>query len=321
MSLITKCPVCATMFKVVPDQLRVSDGWVRCGQCNEVFDANLNLQAATEHLISAKTVDVMQKSGTALAECEPPTDLAASASPPAVVAEADEDGGNDPFLAVNPHALHFEPEALSVQPREPQLNTDELEHISVLPPVSKDDESQAGDSAAEHSFLKPKEVSSVWKRRSVRAVLSVFALVLGAMLVLQIVFQERDRIAASWPATRESLEAMCSAAGCTVGPLRQIEAVVIDSSSFTKVRADVYRLSFSLKNTAHIEVATPAVELTLTDMQDQPVIRRVFTAMDFEDKSGVLDPGSERSFTVPLNVKLAASSEKISGYRLLSFYP
>ncbi|WP_444547278.1 zinc-ribbon domain-containing protein [Ottowia beijingensis] len=27
------------MFKVVPDQLRISGGWVRCGHCNEVFDA------------------------------------------------------------------------------------------------------------------------------------------------------------------------------------------------------------------------------------------------------------------------------------------
>ena len=43
MSLITRCPACATTFKVVPDQLRISDGWVRCGQCTEVFDATANL--------------------------------------------------------------------------------------------------------------------------------------------------------------------------------------------------------------------------------------------------------------------------------------
>jgi len=45
MSLITQCPACSTMFKVVPDQLRISDGWVRCGQCDEVFDANANLHS------------------------------------------------------------------------------------------------------------------------------------------------------------------------------------------------------------------------------------------------------------------------------------
>lgn len=44
MSLITRCPACETMFRVVPDQLRISEGWVRCGHCTEVFDAALHLQ-------------------------------------------------------------------------------------------------------------------------------------------------------------------------------------------------------------------------------------------------------------------------------------
>ena len=39
MALVTRCPKCSTMFRVVPDQLRVSAGWVRCGHCHEVFDA------------------------------------------------------------------------------------------------------------------------------------------------------------------------------------------------------------------------------------------------------------------------------------------
>jgi len=44
MSLVTRCPACATPFKVVRDQLRISDGWVRCGRCSEVFDATVDLQ-------------------------------------------------------------------------------------------------------------------------------------------------------------------------------------------------------------------------------------------------------------------------------------
>ena len=44
MRLVTRCPACATTFKVVRDQLRISEGWVRCGRCSEVFDATLDLQ-------------------------------------------------------------------------------------------------------------------------------------------------------------------------------------------------------------------------------------------------------------------------------------
>ncbi|MDO9237223.1 MAG: DUF3426 domain-containing protein [Aquabacterium sp.] len=39
MSLATRCTHCGTIFKVVQDQLKISDGWVRCGRCDEVFNA------------------------------------------------------------------------------------------------------------------------------------------------------------------------------------------------------------------------------------------------------------------------------------------
>lgn len=48
MSLVTRCPACSTTFKVVRDQLRISDGWVRCGRCSHVFDATLDLQEAPD---------------------------------------------------------------------------------------------------------------------------------------------------------------------------------------------------------------------------------------------------------------------------------
>jgi predicted Zn finger-like uncharacterized protein len=43
MSLATRCTSCGTIFRVVQDQLRVSEGWVRCGRCAEVFDAREQL--------------------------------------------------------------------------------------------------------------------------------------------------------------------------------------------------------------------------------------------------------------------------------------
>lgn len=55
MSLITSCPACATRFKVVPDQLRIADGWVRCGRCNEAFNASLHL--LPQELVTAGDAD------------------------------------------------------------------------------------------------------------------------------------------------------------------------------------------------------------------------------------------------------------------------
>ena len=39
MSLATRCTSCGTVFRVVQDQLKVSEGWVRCGRCEQVFNA------------------------------------------------------------------------------------------------------------------------------------------------------------------------------------------------------------------------------------------------------------------------------------------
>lgn len=37
--MITRCPACATAFRVTPDQLKLMHGKVRCGACQHVFNA------------------------------------------------------------------------------------------------------------------------------------------------------------------------------------------------------------------------------------------------------------------------------------------
>ena len=68
MSLVTRCPACNTTFQVVRDQLRISDGWVRCGRCSHVFDATLDLHEAP---------DAVPAAGTA----PPPADIAKPSEP------------------------------------------------------------------------------------------------------------------------------------------------------------------------------------------------------------------------------------------------
>lgn len=42
-NLAARCTACGTVFRVVPDQLRVAGGLVRCGRCAQVFNANDSL--------------------------------------------------------------------------------------------------------------------------------------------------------------------------------------------------------------------------------------------------------------------------------------
>ena len=88
-------------------------------------------------------------------------------------------------------------------------------------------------------------------------------------LAVQILLSQRDRIAALEPAPAPCCWPCVPGRAAAVAPLRQIESVVIDSSSFSRIRGDDYRLGFSLKNNAPIDIAMPAIELALTDPQDQ----------------------------------------------------
>ncbi|AXE93600.1 zinc-ribbon and DUF3426 domain-containing protein [Paraburkholderia sp. DD10] len=48
MLLATRCPFCETVFRLQPAQLALRRGLVRCGNCNEVFDASSSLFDITE---------------------------------------------------------------------------------------------------------------------------------------------------------------------------------------------------------------------------------------------------------------------------------
>ena len=45
-TLITRCPLCQTAFRVTAAQLGAAAGLVRCGACSHVFEAQRQLVAA-----------------------------------------------------------------------------------------------------------------------------------------------------------------------------------------------------------------------------------------------------------------------------------
>jgi hypothetical protein len=177
------------------------------------------------------------------------------------------------------------------------------------------------DEGKQPSFMRKTRGPSVWHKTGVRVMLGLSGFLLVGALAVQVAIHERDRWAAFEPAMVPALETLCELMECSLRPLRNIEAVVIDSSSFTKVRTDVYRLNVALKNNGPVPLAPPALELTLTDMQDQSLIRRVLKPQDIGFKANTLEPGAEFSVVLPISVKAGNSAERVSGYRLLAFYP
>lgn len=97
--------------------------------------------------------------------------------------------------------------------------------------------------------------------------------------------------------------------------------MAIDSATFTKLGPDRYRLSFVLKNNDPLMLAVPSIELTLTDVQDQVVVRRVLSPRELAATSERLAAASEWPVAVNLRMTPDVSSSAVVGYRLLAFYP
>lgn len=297
MSLITRCPACGTMFKVVPDQLRISEGWVRCGQCADIFDATANLQ---------------EPEATA-APAPAPIPVPVAASVPIPVAAP---APISPVAAPAPASAADSPDSIAAPPLYPWFPS-EVQDSQLQRESRIEEEEPDLDSV---SFVRHARRKAMWRRPLVRALLLLVMLLLAGLLALQYAVQERDKLAVTQPALRPWLQVLCAQLRCEIQPPRQIDAVVIDSSSFNRLRADAYRLSFSLRNQAAMQVAMPSIELTLTDSQDQPVIRSVLAPRDV-GAAAVLPAAGESTTSVAVSVAANGSTGRIAGYRLLAFYP
>ncbi|MBA2672479.1 DUF3426 domain-containing protein [Ramlibacter sp.] len=368
MSLITCCPACGTMFRVVPDQLKISEGWVRCGHCSEVFDASATLVEQADAVTApAPAPPVPQPQVLHPQVLHPPAlqpQIPALLQPPvephAAVAPADA----EPPITEPPAELvaqvlageaNTQPAALAREdgpqdardaPPDSELEESPLDQPfvfrrsdlaesegapSVSPPIaesgfglSRPGESESGWEAEQPqgvSFLRAARSRALWHTPRMRGLLVVLGLLLGALLAAQFAVHDRDRIAAAQPGLKPLLEALCAPLACRVGPPRQIDAVAIDSSAFNKLRGDTYRLAFTLKNGAVFPIAVPAMELTLTDTQDQPVLRRVLTPAEMGAPVATLGAGAEWSGAVTLAIAADGQAGRIAGYRLLAFYP
>ena len=328
MSLITRCPACGTMFKVVPDQLRISEGWVRCGHCSEVFDAASQLQGDM-----AGRPTVPGELPAALPPAPPKTNVrdARDSGLPSTPSEAfassltTEIGSSLPVGYPDSVQLREEARAMIEGPLDRPFVLQRVEEpparegMRSMPPVESELEPETD--LQDLSFVRDAQRHAFWSSRPLRIVQWALFLGLGALLGLQVAMHERDRLAAIQPDWKPWLQAMCEHLNCRLAPLRQIEAIAIDSSSFNKLRADAYRLNVTLKNQGGMEVEMPALELTLTDAQDQAVLRRVLLPSDLQPRRSVLAAGGDWSGSIALAVVASGAGSRVAGYRVLAFYP
>ncbi|WP_415201876.1 zinc-ribbon and DUF3426 domain-containing protein [Pseudorhodoferax sp.] len=371
----------------MPDQLRISQGWVRCGQCGEIFDAAQTLhdpaagpEPAPQPLAAPAPVAEAPAAGPAAeAAAQAPTLVEVApqwlpqAAPeipvtdPAVSldlgyaefrqAQASEEGADGtttippeppaaeaPSAAARPDRLVVAlapapaplprradggaaPDAAGLLLQRPTGDAPRAAPAAPRVVAAPPPPAPIDPALAELSFLRDAQEPAAAPATQGRAKLAgrsawrVAAWLLALGLLWQLAVHERDRLGARAPALRPLLNALCAPAGCRVQPLRRIDAVVIDGSSFHVVGDSGYRLSLTLRNRAPYPVALPAIALTLKDITGQAVVRRVLSPQELGGPPDALDPHGEWSPSVDLQMADNAGRARVVGYHLDAFYP
>jgi len=419
------------MFKVVPDQLKISDGWVRCGHCSDVFDATLYLdewadgdapsalgddasvgparhapssgrpepQAKQREPKSSETLRPVGRSGPPQAvdvapaqvvepppwpfdddspgeqlsgftplqdltvteplplpdrvsdaltraltspvqEGSPPLPLRfAPASAPAPVADpADETGlrarrgltedfraellqfasstGAADMAATGPVDVPIGLPLHAEGPEEESPMGITAEAVETPAALGID----VGVNEPVPEFVQQARRKAFWRRPLVRGVLSLLVLLLAGGLLAQWAHHERHRLAAWHPQLEPLLRLMCEPPACEIGPLRRIDDIVIDSTALVRRLGNFYSFDIVLKNRSEVPLAVPALELTLTDIRDQTIARRVFLPAEWPGQPAALPARGSVAVSLRLAIELGDGTP-MAGYRALVFYP
>src|SRR5512135_535884 len=222
----TRCPGCATVFRVTPEQLALREGQVRCGHCRAVFDANSHLvllearspdhDEPDELLRGRPTVTLRESHALQVVPARTSAASLTDEKPASVVDETPGSAADEtPAAIVNdePPAVAHEAAATAVAEAPPVVGT-------VRSPVDPG-ELEAARAALRHRSPRP---------RSGNAFYAFAILLLVAGLGAQALLEFHDLLAARIPRLTPMLVSACRWLSCTIRPLRDASALSIEGS-------------------------------------------------------------------------------------------
>ncbi|WP_457424122.1 zinc-ribbon and DUF3426 domain-containing protein [Roseateles sp. P5_E7] len=314
MSLATRCTACGTVFRIVEDQLRVSDGWVRCGRCAEIFDARELLfdieQEAPPPWPAAFTPEpVIEPPPPPAPPPPPPEPLWMPPPDPEPRAEALPTGWPSEVARQEPRWVD--------EPREPPSAPPAP--LAPLPaPAPLVAEPSATPAAVVPEFMRRAESTARWNRPRVRLALGGASALLALLLALQVTLHFRDALAALNPPLRGTLQGLCGLFGCEVRPWLRPDALKVESTSLTPIDgSNSYKLTLTLSNLANVAVAAPWIDLRLTDASGALLARGAFEPKALSPQLQEIPALSEQS----LSFTFRTAGQSVSGYQVDAFYP
>ena len=280
--MLTRCPACATHFRVTPDQLKARSGRVRCGECQQVFNALDTLieepvlammppvrPSVQTQDIPAPLVDAVAAAAaipemvageiglpaTAIQETGVEATEGSAASMPAT--EGSSIAGHEPALPGEPaESTEFPavestvatPESNDQVSPEPEVVAAEAANETPMEPVAEIDSAtpeESGVTTATGAATDAAEWSETFPEplpAPRRWPWVIGSLIALVAIGLQCALAFRVELAVLWPEGKPALVTLCDIAGCEVGLPAKVGLVGIEASDLHPDTAQPGRL-------------------------------------------------------------------------------
>ncbi|RLJ67982.1 DUF3426 domain-containing protein [Sulfurisoma sediminicola] len=302
--MLTRCPSCATTFRISPEQLKARQGRVRCGKCRNVFNA-LETLVEEPPKVAPPAEETIPKAPPATATEQ------VMAAAPATQTPAEVTSAAEP--AVPPAPSYSKDDRPARRPRDEQE----------APPAATMATEDTGEPETLVDF-EPAFESLLTAEPRRRTWLWVLASLLAlSALALQAVLHFRVELAVRMPETKPALQSLCNYVGCDLPLPRKVELVAIESSDLHPDPTSPAQLQLvaTLRNRADFTQAYPHLELTLTDTADKALLRRALAPADYLPRDRPATAGFAANGELAVSLNLAVTDLAPVGYRLYVFYP
>ncbi|MFZ5503451.1 MAG: zinc-ribbon and DUF3426 domain-containing protein [Pseudomonadota bacterium] len=323
----TRCPHCDTHLKIAQAQMLAFHGMVRCGGCLQPFDARYSFIPDEPDPQLALPIPDDADDVVAAAASGADTDSVGTAvetppgQPQEMAVSPDEDTAGQREAAT---AVTGQPASAVVEVREIETPAELPEDSVPPPPVRYSEELIYPDrTLAERVAIIHDEDSGGMIADAPRVWPWVIAnLLLLLLLLAQIAYFFRAHLVDYQPELRPALLSYCGLLECDVPLPRNIKLMSIESSDLEASldRDNEITLHVLLRNRATFTQAFPDLELTLNDVQEQAVARRLFVPQDYLPPLENVATGLLPNHEIEIKLRLDIADLKPNGYRLVLSY-
>lgn len=349
MNYITACPACETQFLITTEHLKAYRGKVQCGNCSHVFNAKNRLTEVSEDIENTEEYGESAESDTAEysetehtsrevhinAEIEADetvtnaVDIESTTSESLtteLTASADEKPINEKLNVVldavpdlsDLTSSDLAPSDLSSAETAPRpyiskpiakaTSEDDIDIESIRAPILIE------DLTADPKFLLTKPKRNIWLLAAIGLLLIV--------AILQSTYFLRSKIAANYPQFKPYLVQACEHLRCKINLPQQLDLLTIDDSDMQESEnyQDVIDFSSLIINNANHVQAYPNIELTLTDAEDKPVLRKLVKPQEYLQASTNAATGLAAHEEARIKLRINAHNLSVAGYRVLLTY-